>query len=921
MEKERPANREDGGADAGPDNEEEEPEPGGGRQRQHQHQQHDQLRHSRNLATRILLLASIAVGSAAVIGLTGGGGEYYGGGRSGLLRRRGIIRPSAVVASPGWDAGDDRQLLGVSDSSAQSVSDDGSCNVDCCAAMYPQLDLGELSGISIASTSRSLQAEGDGSSANATTTNDCPGEADSVTSNLPTAVTWILVVFLVCMSALFSGLTLGLMGLDVTGLEIVMEGDDPELSRAAKKIYPVRKNGNRLLCTLLLGNVAVNALLSILMADVAGGLAGFLVSTAVIVIFGEILPQAACSRYALQIGSRAIPLIKVIMCLMLPLSAPMGWALDKMLGHELGTTYSKAEMTKLLEIHVKEGRFNEETGTAMAGALLYQDIAVKEVMTPIDNAYMLAADTRLGYDVIAEIFKTGFSRIPVYEVSKNNVIGLLFTKDLIFIDPEDETPVRSFVEIFGRGLHVVWTDDRLGDVLRDLKKGHSHMALAREVNNDDSTQDPYYEIRGIITLEDIIEVILGDDIVDETDAFVDATHSIKVDRSSADFDWARLRLLDSKLVDETLADEEVKAVTAHLRTNYADAVELLSEGQLRRLVAQTPVTQLQEAKQEVGESLPTDLLYEKDKPADCCTLILSGKVTVLAGAENFRADVSSWSVLAPNALTDPNFSPDFTAYVSSDPCRVLCFSRHDFLAAVDASAVEKYGHATPVTVARSDSGAAGGGDRTEHSHSVTVDTDNKDVVIGLGDKSRSDLVIDVDQFDGVKILFPSAPGAEGGDVKLTCTADGEEATATAAAPQKSVVFAVQEKPAGPPVSAKAKAESAEDVVAKRELKRKQHQRHRSKLLAAFMKKRSDHGDEIDETETKGDNEEPKDEPPKQDQASTPVQGTSPPANNTSALNASAQSSATSTSEVSGRDRSGSVGFLKELSVRQPSNKE
>lgn len=555
----------------------------------------------------------------------------------------------------------------------------------------------------------------------------------------------------------------------------------------------------------------------------------------------------------------------------------------------------------------------------VAGALLYQDITVKEVMTPIENAYMLAADARLGYDVIAEIFKTGFSRIPVYEVSKNNIIGLLFTKDLIFIDPEDETPVRSFVEIFGRGLHVVWTDDRLGDVLRDLKKGHSHMALARDVNNDDSTQDPYYEIRGIITLEDIIEVILGDDIVDETDAFVDATHSIKVDRSSADFDWARLRLLDSKLVDETLADEEVKAVTAHLGTNYADAVELLSEGQLRRLVAETPVTELQEAKQEVGDELPTDLLYEKGTPADCCTLILSGKVTVLAGAENFRADVSSWSVLAPNALTDPNFTPDFTAYVSSDPCRVLRFSRHAFMAAVDASAVEKYGHATPVTVARRDSGEADGGDRTEHSHSVTVDMDNKDVVIGLGDKSRSDLVIDVDQFDRVKIS--SAPGTEGGDVKVTCTADGEEGTATGAAPEKTVVFVEQEKPTGPPVSAEAKAEAAEDVVAKRELKRKQHQRHRSKLLAAFMKKKSDHGDEIDETEAKGDNEEPKDEPSEQDGASTAVQTTSPPANSTSAPTVSAQSSATSTSEVSGRDRSGSVGFLKELSVRQPSNKE
>lgn len=67
----------------------------------------------------------------------------------------------------------------------------------------------------------------------------------------------------------------------------------------ASKIAPIRANGNLLLCTLLLGNVSVNALLSILLADIAGGLIGFLVSTAVITIFGEIVPQSVCSRYAL----------------------------------------------------------------------------------------------------------------------------------------------------------------------------------------------------------------------------------------------------------------------------------------------------------------------------------------------------------------------------------------------------------------------------------------------------------------------------------------------------------------------------------------------------------------------------------------------------------------------------------------------
>lgn len=84
--------------------------------------------------------------------------------------------------------------------------------------------------------------------------------------------------------------------------------------------------------------------------------------------------------------------------------------------------------------------------------------------------------------------------------SKNNVIGLLFVKDLIFIDPEDETPIRSFVQIFGRGVHVVWPVDKLGDVLRELKQGRSHLALVRDVVSDGET-DPFYIIKGIITLE------------------------------------------------------------------------------------------------------------------------------------------------------------------------------------------------------------------------------------------------------------------------------------------------------------------------------------------------------------------------------------------------------------------------------------
>lgn len=505
--------------------------------------------------------------------------------------------------------------------------------------------------------------------------------------NVPAAALYIIITLLVLCSAFFSGLTLALMGLDTTGLEIVMSGDDPVLSSAARKIYPVRKNGNLLLCTLLLGNVAVNTLLGILMADLTSGTVGFISSTALIVIFGEIIPQATFSRYALQVGEKAIPIMKVIIIMFYVIAKPLAFCLDKLLGHELGTVYSKAEMMKLLEIHVQSGQLNTDEEKAMKGALNYQDMKVEEVMTPLEKTFVVNVEDKLNFATMATIFKTGYSRIPVYENNPSNIIGMLFVKDLIFINPVDETPVRSFVEIFGRGAHVVWADDKLGEVLAFLKTGHCHMALVRDVNNGDGTGDPVYEVKGVITLEDIIEVIIGDQIIDETDAWVDADHTQKVTGRDG-FDWARLRLLDSKIVDETLSDDEVRAVAAHLSSNYSAIFGFLSEKQLRRMIAATPVLEMKEDVKEFNEYLPSTLMYEKDKPADKCTLILGGKVTVLAGSENFRSDLSSWSLLAPRALTGDLYVPDFSAYVSSGPCRCLEFTRDIFGAALAASELE-----------------------------------------------------------------------------------------------------------------------------------------------------------------------------------------------------------------------------------------
>jgi metal transporter CNNM len=212
-----------------------------------------------------------------------------------------------------------------------------------------------------------------------------------------------------------------------------------------------------------------------------------------------LLPQ--CARHGLRIGSATLPIVKFLRVVLAPGAYPLAVCLDKMLGMELATTYSNAEMMQLLKIHVQENMIDQEAANAMTGALTYKNLTVKEVMTPMDRTFMLGVDEKLSFDTIGKIFKTGYSRIPIYEVSRNNVIGLLFVKDLIFLDPEDEVPIRSFIHIFGRSVHVVWPDDTLGDVLAELKKGRSHMAVVRDVNNQDESVDPFYEVKGIISLE------------------------------------------------------------------------------------------------------------------------------------------------------------------------------------------------------------------------------------------------------------------------------------------------------------------------------------------------------------------------------------------------------------------------------------
>lgn len=289
---------------------------------------------------------------------------------------------------------------------------------------------------------------------------------------LPIGFQGSLIALLLCLSGLFSGLNLGLMALDKTELKIIEKCGSKNEKCYAKKISPVRKRGNFLLCTLLLGNVLVNNTLTILLDDLSNGLYAVIGATLGIVIFGEIIPQAICSRHGLAVGARTIWLTRLFMLITFPLSFPISMLLDKLLGEEIGQVYNREKLSELVRVTKDFNDLNKEEVDIIEGALELTRKPVKDIMTKIEDVYMLEYSSVLDFETVTEIMKRGYTRIPVYEGDKSNIVALLNIKDLALVDPDDKMPLKTVIKFFQHTLVFVFDDQKLDQMLQDFRKGN-----------------------------------------------------------------------------------------------------------------------------------------------------------------------------------------------------------------------------------------------------------------------------------------------------------------------------------------------------------------------------------------------------------------------------------------------------------------
>ncbi|GAB4843472.1 DUF21 domain-containing protein At4g14240, variant 3 [Ancistrocladus abbreviatus] len=417
---------------------------------------------------------------------------------------------------------------------------------------------------------------------------------------------WFMYAGVSCLLVLFagvmSGLTLGLMSLSLVDLEVLQRSGDSTEKIQAAAILPVLQKQHQVLVTLLLCNACAMEALPLYLDKLFNEFLAIVLSVTFVLFFGEVIPQAICTRYGLAVGANFIWLVRFLMIICYPIAYPIGKVLDWVLGHD-EVLFRRAELKALVSIHSlaagKGGELTHDETTIISGALDLTEKTAEEAMTPIESTFSLDVDSKLDWEAIGKILARGHSRVPVYYGNPKNIIGLLLVKSLLTVRAETETPV-SAVSI--RRIPRVPADMPLYDILNEFQMGSSHMAAvvkAKAKNkNPPSTQEeksdnkfisgdseltapllPKHgaqpeslvvdidnatkritvdaqaasqhndtarnelslffedvedgEVVGIITLEDVFEELLQEEIVDETDEFVDVHRRIRVAAASS----------------------------------------------------------------------------------------------------------------------------------------------------------------------------------------------------------------------------------------------------------------------------------------------------------------------------------------------------------------------------------------------------
>jgi metal transporter CNNM len=313
----------------------------------------------------------------------------------------------------------------------------------------------------------------------------------------------IEVILLVCFSALCSGLNVGLMSLGTGDLQRKAKLGNIQ----AQRVLPLRKNSNLSLASILLTNVAVISANTLVLHQLFAGWVAGILSTLLIVVFGEVLPQALFTKQPLAFTSRFASLLNIMITITYPLSKPLQLLLDQLFGPERLPLQSRHELGILIGEHLasNESELDDDEIEIMQGALQLSEKRVRDIMTPINTVYWLSPTDMIDGQKIDEIKDMGRSRMPVLDQHLTKCYGILLMKDLVDINFNGAPKRVQELPLYPA--QILGSMTALDTLFRTFIASGTHLL---PVERDD-------QIVGIVTIEDLIEEIVGHEIVDETD--------------------------------------------------------------------------------------------------------------------------------------------------------------------------------------------------------------------------------------------------------------------------------------------------------------------------------------------------------------------------------------------------------------------
>lgn len=373
---------------------------------------------------------------------------------------------------------------------------------------------------------------------------------------------WVALVILVGFSAFFSASETAFSSLNQIRLKSRAEDGDS----SAARVLAMAEQYDKLLSTILIGNNIVNiaaaSIGTILFTQMLGAERGATMSTIVltiiVLIFGEVTPKSLAKEMPEKVATAVSPFLVLLMALMTPLT----WLFTqwkKLLGHFVHSgeadTITEGELMTMVSEAENDGELTDRESELIRSAIEFDDVEVEEILTP--RVDVVAVEDDIPLEELAQTFaESGYSRLPVYHGTIDNIIGVVYEKDFYIARLKKATKIDDLV------VPTLYTtgSTQISQLLRTLREQHHHLAVV---------VDEYGGTEGIITLEDILEELVGEiwDEHDEvTEDFRKQSDGSWLVSGSASVDdlYEELDLPEEEDIDSNTVNGLVQEKTCHL---------------------------------------------------------------------------------------------------------------------------------------------------------------------------------------------------------------------------------------------------------------------------------------------------------------------------------------------------------------------